>query len=226
MRVGAVLVVLAVVGFIAAGIFGAAGHPGGMPADVTERVLSGDPLSPPQRAEPTERTTNRSAGRRTAPEQVEAMLPVVLHATINRIRMAHELDLLAYDTKLEDVATYHANGMATGGYVAHDSPRGDSMADRYDRFGYDCQIRTGQRSYLTGGENVAKSYLYERIRTDNGTTFVASTDELARTIVDQWMVSPSHRRNILTSEWEAEAFGVAVVEEDDALAVYVAQNFC
>lgn len=47
-------------------------------------------------------------------------------------------------------------------------------------------------------------------------------DELAQSIVDNWMGSIGHRQNILSSMYYWEGIGVAIASNDE---VYVTQNF-
>jgi uncharacterized protein YkwD len=113
--------------------------------------------------------------------------------------------------------------MATRGYFSHTSPEGETFADRYEAFGYDCRAPTDGGGYLTGGENIAQTWYDTPVRTDGGTVEYTTEEELARGIVTQWMNSPGHRDNILTAAWQNEGIGVYVTDDGK---VYVTQNFC
>lgn len=142
-----------------------------------------------------------------------------VHEQVNDQRADHELEALEFDDELREVARYHSRDMAEEGYFAHTSPDGDTLGDRYNRFGYDCRVPTGDGRYATGGENL---YMIE---------FPTSTydeAEIAEEAVDGWMNSEGHRENMLADHWEHQGIGVVVTEVDDgdAVAVYVTQNFC
>jgi len=73
--------------------------------------------------------------------------------------------------------------------------------------GYNTRKTLGATSYSIGvAENISK------MPTGNvsGVGFISDeADELARNIVQDWMNSPGHRRNILTPEYEKMGAGVA-----------------
>ncbi|MFC7156285.1 CAP domain-containing protein [Halomarina halobia] len=139
-----------------------------------------------------------------------------VHDEVNDARGARDLGTLDFDTALRRIARYHSADMAKREYFAHESPEGETVEDRYDRFGYDCRAPTGAFEYATGGENLfyvgfAPSSLDE--------------DAIARRAVEGWLESPGHRRNLLAEFWRREGIGVAVAE-GVPVTVYVTQNFC
>ncbi len=140
-----------------------------------------------------------------------------IHRQVNEERRRRGLDPLAFDPELREVARYHSADMAENGYVAHTSPDGETVADRYDRFGYDCRVSLDEGGYSTGGENLYRTAYA-------GQTL--SRDELADRAVDGWLSSPGHRENLLRDDWKREGIGVVVDVEGDVVQVYVTQNFC
>ncbi|WP_254546252.1 CAP domain-containing protein [Halomarina pelagica] len=139
-----------------------------------------------------------------------------VHDEANAARTARDLGALAFDVDLRRIARYHSADMAEREYFAHTSPDGETVADRYDRFDYECRVPTDAFEYATAGENL----FYVR--------FSAATldeAEIARRAVEGWLDSPPHRRNLLAEFWRREGIGVAV---DGGLpaTVYVTQNFC
>lgn len=151
----------------------------------------------------------------------------LIHQHINEVRQERGLQPIAFDTDLRAIARYHSEDMATAGYFAHTAPDGETVGDRYDRFGYQCRVSVGGNRYATGGENIAKTYYQTRIRLDDGSTIeYESADALAAGIVSQWMHSPPHRENLLQPYWTAEGLGVAFSEEGGHMAVYATQDFC
>ncbi|RDZ32005.1 CAP domain-containing protein, partial [Haloferax sp. Atlit-24N] len=59
-----------------------------------------------------------------------------------------------------------------------------------------------------------------------GAGYLATEQELADGLMDQWMNSTGHRKNILTPEWNNIGVGVYIIEESGGTAVYATQNFC
>lgn len=133
-------------------------------------------------------------------------LEMKVHRSINDVRIAHGLDRLSYKQDLVALARYHSEDMANENYFAHDSPGGESMVDRYQKFDISgCGWK---------GENI---YYFEEYYVDNLTEF-------ADTVVAGWMNSKGHRENILTPEFDSEAIGVYRTGSGDK--IYVTQNFC
>lgn len=135
---------------------------------------------------------------------------------------------LRFDATLSHIARYHSYDMARRDYFAHTSPDGETMGDRYERFGYDCRVPTENSTYLTGSENIAYTYAYtDIIGPDGKTIFHDSEQDVATGIVAQWMHSEGHRENILNSAWRREGVGVWATRDDRGdVRIYATQNFC
>ncbi|WP_267639491.1 CAP domain-containing protein [Haloarchaeobius amylolyticus] len=146
-----------------------------------------------------------------------SLLERLVHEEVNEARAERGLARLGFDPSLAQVARYHSRDMATDDYFAHVSPEGETLADRYALFGYDCYIKTGPLSYAKGGENI----FYTSFA---GVSYTET--ELAERTVTGWLDSPSHRENLLRSYWENEGIGVWVREDGGRTHVYVTQNFC
>jgi uncharacterized protein YkwD len=146
----------------------------------------------------------------------------LIHQEINQRRQSHGLARLDYDGDLASIAEGHSGDMAQDGYFSHESPEGHGIEYRYQEAGYECRIDVGQR-YLTGGENIAQTYVFTELATEGGESYLDSEEELARSVVNQWMNSTGHRENILTPEFRNEGLGVVITEDD---TVYATQNFC
>ena len=149
-----------------------------------------------------------------------------IHQYINEERTERGLEPLAFDTELREVARYYSGRMAREDFFAHTAPDGDTLADRYDRFGYDCRVAIGDGRVATGGENLAYTFYDAPVRTDSGVEVYDSERELARGIVDGWMNSTGHRENLLRPYWEGEGIGVYAIEGEGRLRVYATQHFC
>ena len=226
--VGLVLLVAVLATGVPPGLVNPAQVPGGQEvAGEVADVLAGPngTASPgePRSAAPGGSSSGRSAG---GSELNRSRLEYAVHERINDVRENHGLPPLRFDTELRGPARYHSREMAKNGYFAHESPSGETVRDRYERFDYECRVPTSGGRYATGGENIALTWYEEPVRTDNGTAYYSSVDGLAEGAVRQWMNSPGHRENLLREFWRNEAIGVAVTDVDGKTAVYLTQNFC
>ncbi|KAB1197383.1 CAP domain-containing protein [Haloferax sp. MBLA0078] len=150
-------------------------------------------------------------------------IELLIQERVNKERKERGLSPVDYDLELQEIARYHSEDMAESGYFAHTSPSGESMGDRYDKFGYECRVDAGGNTYMTGSENIAQTYHDENL-IDVG--YLTNEKELANGLMNQWMNSTGHRDNILTPEWENIGIGVYIIEEDGKTTVYATQNFC
>ncbi len=108
---------------------------------------------------------------------------------LNEERRSHGLPKLRLNKKLSRAARVHARDMVSGGYFAHDSRNGSSFVDRIRRTGY----MSSARRWLVG-ENLAWG---SGSRAEPGQ------------IMQAWMNSPGHRKNILTRSFREIGIGVA-----------------
>lgn len=107
---------------------------------------------------------------------------------LNQERAKHHLPKLRTNRRLALAATRHAKDMAARHYFSHDTLGGGDFADRIQRTGYS----SGNASL---GENLAW-----------GSGNLGSP----RQIVEAWMASPGHRRNILFRRFREVGIGVAM----------------
>jgi uncharacterized protein YkwD len=150
----------------------------------------------------------------------------LVHRYVNAERTERGKSNLTFDTDLRAVARYHSADMANRSYFSHVGPDGETLADRYRRFDYRCRVKTGTFQYATGGENILYTYYDAPVAMGNRTVEYDSPEELARGIVNGWMNSTSHRKNLLKPYWENEAIGVHIEQVDGRTRVYATQNFC
>jgi uncharacterized protein YkwD len=147
-----------------------------------------------------------------------------IHAYVNEERVRRGLAALAWDARLARIALRHSRDMAKRDYLSHDNPEGQDFDARYRQGGYTCAIRVGNLVHA-GAENIALGRLYNSMRVVNGVADYDwnSAEQIARKVVDGWMDSRGHRRNILTPHWRREGIGVEIHPDN---MVYVTQNFC
>jgi len=141
----------------------------------------------------------------------------------NQARQQEGVASLRSDAALADIARYHSGDMAEREYLAHTSPEGVSVSDRYERFGYACRVPLGGGTYATGSENIGYTYHGERV-VNYG--YIDDEKDVAESLVDGWMASPGHRENMLKPYWRNIGVGVAITETSEGTRVYATQNFC
>lgn len=100
---------------------------------------------------------------------------------VNRERKRKEAEPLVLDRELSRVAQKHAEDMVKRGYFSHESPEGGTMSTR---------LKDAEISYGYAGENIAKGYA------------------TPREVMEGWMDSPGHRRNILYKPFRKIGIGV------------------
>jgi uncharacterized protein YkwD len=148
-----------------------------------------------------------------AHEQTGATRQLTLEAQlaqqVNAVRRAHGLKPLKVSEKLAAAATAHTREMGTDGYFEHASFDSTPFWKRVARW----YPSRGWRSWSVG-ENLLYS----------------SPDVTAESSVEQWMNSPPHRANLLSSSWReigisAVHFDAAPGEYDDAPVTIVTADF-
>ncbi len=104
-----------------------------------------------------------------------------LYQLTNEERQKNSLSSLSYNQELANAATKKAQDMFTKNYWAHYAPDGTTPWNFILSSGY---------QYEFAGENLAKNFLF------------------SQNVVDAWMTSPTHRENILRSQFADVGFAV------------------
>ena len=151
----------------------------------------------------------------------------------NEERVSAGLQPLRHDAAISDIARSHSEDMARLGLLSHDIG-GKDPTDRALTAGYDC------RAYREGGwysyglsENIAE---HPRVTWWRGwgtsyrpVDYDRDAEEAARDLVQGWMNSPGHRRNILDRDSRRIGVGIAIQEMPEygyvKETVYATQNF-
>lgn len=123
-----------------------------------------------------------------------------LLALTNKERKEKGLNELKFNSELSKAAELKARDMFERNYWAHNSPVGDTPWVFFKRVGYD---------YVYAGENLARGF--------------SESDE----IVGAWMKSPSHRDNMLSSNYSEVGFAIlkgTLLGEETALVVELFGN--
>ena len=108
---------------------------------------------------------------------------------LNRVRRSHGLERMRSQSGLRFAAGEHSRTMLTAGFFAHESPDGTPFHNRV------------RRHYPSSGWqmwSVGETLL------SGGTTLDA------RSIVQAWMNSPSHREVILSPQWRKVGIGAYI----------------
>ena len=163
------------------------------PRPVARLVSSGPINSAPKRITP-------SVPRSTSPtlDEANAIERRAFEQT-NLVRVQNGLPALTWDADVCRLAREHSAHMSREGYFSHTSPDGKRLRDRVRLVGI------GQ--YRVVAENIAYNQGYE----DPGAF-----------AVERWMLSPKHRANILSPEFQSMAIGSFVGPDG---AVYLTQTF-
>jgi len=142
-----------------------------------------------------------------------------IHLLVNVERGAQ--GQLMWDRQLANIARAHSVDQATYGYFSHEDQSGRGPTERASQAGYECVTA----NWIGVAENIFQTFLYSSYTYRGGRRVdqeYLTLDEMATQIVDGWMDSPGHRRNIL-DPYTNEGIGVGI---NDADTVYVTQNFC
>lgn len=129
---------------------------------------------------------------------VGAILPAVVVELTNEQRANNAAPQLVRSSVLDAAATLKAQDMAKNSYFSHDSPTGVTPWHWFAEAGY---------TFAHAGENLA----------------VYFTD--SSEVVDAWMKSPSHRANIVDSDYREIGIGVARGTYKGYDTIYVVQLF-
>lgn len=173
--------------------------------------------------------TPDEGGADAMPDYDTAALARSMHAQVNDEREADGLAPLDWSDDLAALSRAHSQDMVRRDFFSHTNPDGQSPTDRGEAMDVQCATVVGNQQAHGIAENIydASAYHTRRTTTQGDETSVTydwkTADELSETVVQGWMDSPGHRRNILDDTYEAQGLGVAV---SDDLRVLVTQTFC
>ncbi len=127
-----------------------------------------------------------------------AVTPANILSLTNQAREAHGLDTLTPNVLLTRAAQAKAEDMLAHQYFAHQSPQGLTPWDFIRQTGY---------TYLYGGENLAVHY------------------SSAEDVQGGWMLSPTHRANVLNVHYQDIGVGVSYGNFEGTSTIFVVQMF-
>jgi uncharacterized protein YkwD len=120
-----------------------------------------------------------------AAESQFADLEARLLIEVNAVRARHHLIPLRRSPDLDRVAIRHSLDMARRNYMSHHSPEGSNPVDRI--------TQSGLSGFTLAAENLGKT----------------NRRDPNREIVDNWLASPDHRRNLLTPPFNTTGIGIS-----------------
>ncbi len=109
---------------------------------------------------------------------------------LNSQRAAKNLPALEWNDEVARIARMHSENMAKYKFFSHTGLDGTMVNDRADL--------CGVNRWKAIGENIAYNRGYEKP---------------AEFAVERWMLSNSHRENILNNRWKESAVGVAIAND-------------
>lgn len=149
-----------------------------------------------------------------AEELNETSVERMVAAEVNEFRTRQPTGGVDYATGLAEIARYHSRDMANRNYTGHVGPDGETVADRFDRFDYECD---------SPNELILFTQYDQPFETSNGTMRFTNESELATGIVELWLRSSPHREALLSESWDSIGVGVHLTDEN---RVYVTLNAC
>lgn len=167
---------------------------------------------------------------------VELLNALLFHLT-NEQRLAHEQAVFVYHNNLKLAAEAHSKEMADKQFFSHKNRFNKKMREPSDR------IFSYQDDYLSIGENIVENNLYEYsgryleyriLEKDGKQTLVdgagvaiphASYLSLANRLMQQWMNSPPHKKNILSTDFSLLGCACAVDDSQLIWKMKCTQNF-
>jgi len=164
--------------------------------------------SPQELASPL---ADAAANATNPPEVDEQQVERLVREGINERRANRGLASLSSSASLQEQAQLHSEDMRSHNELAHNLP------------GSTTEERLKIASCSVGGENVAQTWYQERVDSAEGERYIDDEEELAKSLVTQWMNSPPHRENLLRQEWSKTGVGIELTDEDK---VYATQVFC
>lgn len=152
----------------------------------------------------------------------------------NRFRISQGRGPLTVSEPLTTAAVGHAKAMAENGFFAHKNPHDSRQRNLTDRISH-----AGLKSRAVA-ENIALTYaldfrdLQAWIRDSRGSrsrqappVLEYTYRALARSVVQQWINSQGHRRNLLGRPYSQIGLGFAAAKDPQGRGkVYCVQTFC
>jgi uncharacterized protein YkwD len=135
---------------------------------------------------------------------------------IDSIRISNKLKPLISDSILYLAAKHHSDYMLKNSILTHKEAK-EKLRNSWNRVEY------YKGSYLRVGENVLHTYYNEKVLFENRKYQAYTYKELVYLIVDLWVNSPGHLKNIKSKDFTHTA--LAISADEDEKEIYVCQVF-
>lgn len=166
------------------------------------------------------------------------LLAAAIFYQTNAVRAKHALAALAYNAQAETAAQKHTDAMAKGNFLSHGSPDPKKSTTPYERlkneglqprfaaenvaFSFRLRYESGKPFFVREADG-RRVYLYEP---DGPPLQPYTYQSFAESIVQQWMDSPPHRKNLLSPEPTQIGVGAALAPNKNGFdQIYSTQNF-
>jgi uncharacterized protein YkwD len=130
-----------------------------------------------------------------------ARMEAALHRSVNHFRSEQRLIALTRHAALDAVARAHSQDMAARSYLSHESPEGHNWVDRLEHAGIE--------GFTLAGENVGRT----------------NRPNPNREILNGWLTSPAHRRNLTARPYNYTGLGIARTPDGTFLYTQVYLTF-
>ncbi len=130
-----------------------------------------------------------SSGRALTPAAMQ-MIERGAFQNVNKERSLAGLPMLKWNDKIAAVARMHSFNMAELNFFSHRGLDGSMVDDR--------AAKMAMGAWSAIGENIA---------------FIKGFDNPADTVVEKWLGSAGHKKNLLGPEWTETAIGLAVTPD-------------
>lgn len=153
--------------------------------------------------------------------RTEAEIWVVKYT--NEERKEKGLEPVERSVAITQVARRQSQNMSEGDYVSHRGANGVSAEGRYESV---CEVdESREGKSRISGENVHATSYRKKVKKHYNDESVRPTSEkeVAKFLVEGWMHSEGHRKNILKDDWRLIGVGIVIDENN---RVYATQTFC
>lgn len=141
-----------------------------------------------------------------------------IHRHLNLERHRYGLPGLDTDKRLVVIARNHSRDMAKHHFFSHVNLQGEDSSDRAERQGWHKKKQIDRETFASGvSENIYMTHLYDEVVTTlrNGIPVKRKyrwkpLGQIVESIVQGWMNSSSHKKNILSPQHDRQGVGVAI----------------
>lgn len=154
----------------------------------------------------------------TQPTVKAESLELQIHRQVNLLRQQQGLAPLTLDAQLAAIARNHSIDMAEHHFFSHYNLQQEDPSDRGKRQGWEQKKQIGKDTWAYGlAENIFLDHLYDKVITTRQQGRVVkrsyawkSEQDIVATAVQGWLQSPTHRKNLLSPQYDRQGIGVAI----------------